>query len=218
MTPEERILNDKRKELRAIIEAPVPVATRPIWPLYSLIVGADTVRLVTSGGVVDSMRCMVVVGNGHGGVGVGLAKHKDAFSATRRALEKAQRDMIHLATHNGCLFHDLLGKKNGVRVLLRANPATGGVLKGAPGIVDVLELAGVKSASAKIFGSHRRSPYVVMQALFDAFNHHQSPEQQAAMRGLRLVRHTVDRVNPRVVYPFMAPGPRFPPANHRFVK
>ena len=218
MSPEERVLNDKRKALRAVIEAPVPVATRPIWPLYSLVVGADTVRLVTAGGVVDSMRCMVVVGNGHGGIGVGLAKHGDAMNATRRALEKAARDMIHLSTHNGCLYHDLLGKKNGVRVLLRANPATGGALKGSPAVVDVLELAGLRSASAKIFGSHRRSPYVVMQALFDAFNHHQSPEQEAAKRGLRLVRHTVDRVNPRTVYPFTSPGPRFPPANHRFVK
>jgi small subunit ribosomal protein S5 len=218
MTPSERALNEKRKALRAMIEAPVPVATRPIWPLYSLIAGVDTVRLVTSGGVVDSIRCMVVVGNGMGGVGVGLGKHKDAFDSTRIALEKATRDMIHLATHNGCLYHDLLGKKNGVRVLLRANPATGGgVLRGAPAIVDVLELAGVKSASAKIFGSHRRNPYVVMQALFDAFNHHQSPEEEAAKRGLRLLRHTVDRANPRTVYPFNPPGPRFPPANHRFV-
>jgi small subunit ribosomal protein S5 len=89
------------------------------------------------------------VGNGHGGIGVGMAKHRDAFHATRSALERAQRDMIHLAMHNGCLHHDLLGKKNGVHVLLRANPATGAVLKGAPAIVDVLELAGLKSASAK---------------------------------------------------------------------
>jgi Tfp pilus assembly protein PilF len=57
------------------------------------------------------------------------------------------------------------------------------VLRGAPAIVDVLELAGVKSACAKIFGSHRRNPYVVMQALFDAFNHHLSPEEEAAKRG-----------------------------------
>ena len=200
-----------------MIEAPVPVATRPLWPLYSLIVGADTVRLVTSGGVVDSMRCMVVVGNGMGGVGIGMGKHKDAFAATKQALERAQRDMIHVHKRNGCLHHDMLGKKNGVRVLLRANPATGFALKGSPMVVDVLELAGVKTASAKIYGNHRRTPYVVAQALFNAFNHITSPQQEAVKRGLRLVQHTVDRLNPNVVYPFSPKGPRHMATNKRFV-
>ena len=217
MTPEERVLNEKRKELRRLIEAPLPVATRPIWPLYAYIAGADQVRLVTSSGVIDSVRCMVVVGNGRGGVGFGLASHTEALSATRRALMLAQRDMIHVSTNAGALHHDLLGKKNNVYVLLRTQPATSATAKAAPALMDVLELAGITKVSAKIFGGHRRSPYVVMQALFDAFNHHKPPEVDAERRGLRLVRHTADRLSPRTVYPFNATGPRFPPtANKRW--
>jgi len=208
MTPAERTINAKRKALRAVVEAPIPVITRPLWPIYSMIVGADIVRLVTSGGVLDSMRCMVVVGNGMGGVGVGMAKHKDAFAATKLALEKAQRDMVHIPSRNGCLYHDLAGKKNGVRVFIRALPASGEVLKGAPTVVDILELAGIKAASAKVYGNHRRSPYVVTQALFSAFNSIQSPEQEAVKRGMRIVQHTADRLNPNVAYPFSTPGPR----------
>jgi small subunit ribosomal protein S5 len=216
MTAEERAINARRLELRKVIEEPVPIATRPLWPLYAHIVGADIVRGVTNAGRTDSMRTMIVVGNGHGGVGLGMAKHKDAAASAREALNKAIRDMIHVDTHLGSLHHDLIGKKNNVFVLLRAMPATGNVLKGAPYVLDVLELAGITRASAKIFGSHRRLPYIVMQALFDAFNYHESPEQHAVKRGLRLVRQTADRVNPATTYPSLPRGPRFPQANRRF--
>ena len=218
MTPAERELNEKRKMLRKLVETPLAVATRPLWPLYALVVGADQVRLVTGGGVIDSVRCMVVVGNGRGGVGMGLATHRDAEAATKRALSLAQRDMIHVATRGGALHHDLIGKKNNVYVLLRATPATGAASTASPALLDVLELAGVTTVSAKIFGSHRRSPYVVMQALFDAFNFNKPPEADAERLGLRLVRHTADRDVPRTVYPFSPAGPRFPSAGSKFIK
>jgi small subunit ribosomal protein S5 len=164
---------------------------------------------------------MVVVGNQQGGVGFGMAKHKDAFQATKQALQNAQRDMIQIATHRGGFFHDLIGKKNNVYVIVRAQPAGSHVFKGAPLVMDVFQLAGISRASAKIVGSHRRSPYVVTQALFDAFSHHYPPEQEAAMRGLRMQWSTADRLNPRVSFP-QSPsgkghGPRFPPANQRFI-
>ena len=96
------------------------------------------------------------------------------------------------------------------------------MLKAAPLIMDVFELAGIKRASAKIVGSHRRSPYIVVQSLFDAFNHHYPPEAEAAMRGLRMQWSTADRLNPRTTFPFnpAKSGPRFktPPANARFVQ
>ena len=218
MSPAERELNEKRKALRKLVETPLAVATRPLWPLYAFIVGADMVRLVTGNGVIDSVRTMVVVGNGRGGVGMGLATHRDAEAATKRALSLAQRDMVHVATRGGALHHDLIGKKNNVYVLLRATPATGAATTASPLLMEVLELAGVTTVSAKIFGSHRRSPYVVMQALFDAFNFNKPPEADAERRGLRLVRHTADRVVPRTVYPFSPAGPRFPSAGSKFLK
>ena len=80
---------------------------------------------------------------------------------------------------------------------------------------DVFELMGIKHASAKIVGSRRRNPYQVMQALFDAFNHHTPPEQEAATRGLRMLWMGADRLNPRMVYPQQTTGPRYPSANQR---
>jgi small subunit ribosomal protein S5 len=216
MTAEERAINDERKKLRDIVEKPVPIATRPLWPLYGLLAGVDQVQQVTSGGMIASSRTMVVVGNNMGGVGFGMATHKEPFAATKAALLSAQRDMIHVATDRGSLYHDLIGKKNNVYVIIRALPSSSQALSAAPIIHDIFDLAGIKRASAKIVGSHRRSNYTIVQALFDAFHHHYPPQRDAAMRGLRLTRTAADRVEPKTIYPFNSRGPRFPPANDRF--
>jgi ribosomal protein S5 len=218
MSPAERNSNSRRKVLKELIEAPQPIATRPAWPLYALIAGVDQVQQVTSGGMVASARCMVVVGNGMGGVGVGMVKHPEAEAATKKALARAIRDMVFVGSHKGQLYHDLIGKKNNVYVLLRTVPASAEIASGAPLIADVLELAGIERYSAKIIGSHkgRRNPYIVTQALFDAFNHHYPPEREAALRGMRPVWATADRVTRHNVYPQTSQGPRFPPANSRF--
>lgn len=78
-------------------------------------------------------------------------------------------------------------------------------------------MMGVTHASAKIVGSKRRNPYTVIQALFDAFNHHTPPEDEAFKRGLRMQWMGADRTNPNNVYPFSPKGPRFPAANRRHV-
>jgi small subunit ribosomal protein S5 len=160
---------------------------------------------------------MVVVGNGMGGIGVGMMKHPDAEAAVKKALAKATRDMVHINSHKGALYHDLIGKKNNVYVIVRTLPSSVEVFKAAPLVSDILELAGINRYSAKIVGSHkgRRNPYIVTQAVFDAFNHHYPPEREAYIRGIRPVWATADRVTRHTVYPQNPRGPRFPPANSR---
>ena len=76
-------------------------------------------------------------------------------------------------------------------------------------------MMGITHASAKIVGSKRRNPYTVIRALFDAFNHHLPPEDEAFKRGLRMQWMGADRLNPRSVFPNAPSGPRYPPANVR---
>lgn len=217
MVPGERGINDRRKQLRELIEKPQPITYRPLWPLYSMIAGVDQVQQVTAGGMVASARCMVVVGNGMGGIGVGMKKHADSEACVKKALEKAIRDMVHINTNNGALYHDCIGKKNNVYVIMRTIPKTVEIFKAAPLVSDILELAGITHYSAKIVGSHkgRRNPYIVTQAVFDAFNHHYPPEREAYARGLRPIWATADRVSRHTVFPQNAKGPRFPAANSR---
>jgi len=215
MSPEERALDEQRKALQALIEKPLPMVNRPLWPTYAILVAADQVTQVIKGGMVQSTRCMLVVGNGMGGAGVGMSTHKEPFMATKQALANAHRDMIHVSTHKGQLYHDLIGKKNSVYVIIRTLPSSTVGLKGSPLIQDVFELMGITHAGAKIVGSKRRNPYTVVQALFDAFNHHVPPEDEAFKRGLRLQWMGSDRRNGRTVYPWIPSGPRYPSANAR---
>jgi small subunit ribosomal protein S5 len=217
MSPEERVLDQQRKALRALIEKPLPMVNRPLWPTYAMVTGVDQVHQVVSGGMIQSTRCMIVVGNGMGGAGFGMGKHKEPFQATKMALANAHRDMIHVSTHKGQLYHDLIGKKNSVYVIIRTLPSGTTGCKGAPLLQDVFEMMGVTHASAKVVGSKRRNPYTVVQALFDAFNHHVPPEDEAFKRGLRMTWMGANRGNGRFVFPYQPTGPRYPPANARHV-
>jgi hypothetical protein len=63
----------------------------------------------------------------------------------------------------------------------------------------VFEYLGLKNVSAKIIGP--RHKYMVIQALFDAFNNHKPPEDIAFARGVRMQWLGSDRFNPRNFYP-----------------
>ena len=127
-----RILDEQRKSLRQLIERPLPMVNRPLWPTYAMIAAVDQVQQVISGGMIASTRCCIIVGNGMGGAGFGMGKHVEPFAATKMALARAQRDMIHVSTHKGQLYHDLIGKKNSVYVVIRTMPAASVACKGAP--------------------------------------------------------------------------------------
>lgn len=99
MSPEERILDEQRKKLRDLIERPLPIISRPIWPLHALIGAIDQVQQVVSGGMIASTRCMIIVGNEVGGAGFGIGKHKEPMMATKIALANAQRGKI---SHSSC--------------------------------------------------------------------------------------------------------------------
>ncbi len=57
----------------------------------------------------------------------------------------------------------------------------------------VFDFIGVKNVSTKIIGAKRRNRHMVIQALFDAFNHHSPPEDVAFRRGLRMQWLGTDR-------------------------
>jgi hypothetical protein len=65
-------------------------------------------------------RVLVIAGNGHGAAGFGIGTHETAEMATKYALRRAIRDMVSIGTHNGQLYHDLMGRKYNHKVLIRA--------------------------------------------------------------------------------------------------
>ena len=119
------------------------MVNRPLWPTYAMIAAVDQVAQVTAGGMISSTRCCIIVGNGMGGAGFGMGKHVEPFAATKMALARAQRDMIHVSTHKGQLYHDLIGKKNSVYVIIRTMPASSVACKGAP----LIQVSAVQSGA-----------------------------------------------------------------------
>ena len=165
-------------------------------------------RQVVPGGLEATNRALVVCGNGQGGVGYGFGRHENAAKATSLAIDAAERDMIYISTYKGQLYHDLVGKKNNIRVMIQPR----GPAHDHPGadnlISTVMELAGIRNYSAKVIGPKRRNIYTVIQALFDTFNYHLPYQEQAFKRGQRLVHMSEHRMNPRGFYANTHTGPR----------
>ncbi len=158
-------------------------------------------------------KAMAIVGNGCGGIGFGMARHAQADRATELAVAAAQRDMIHVSLYKGQLYHDLVGKKNNIKVLIWSRAPGHEKPSGDHMITTIMELMGVRHYSAKIIGPNRRNPFTVAQALFNAFDNHLPYEVSAANRGLRLLNLGADRFKPRQAYPMSARGPSFTSAS-----
>lgn len=160
-------------------------------------------------------RALVVVGNGVGGVGYGVGRHADASKAVLLAVEAAERDMIFVSTYKGQLYHDIVGKKNNVKVFIQSRGVPHDHPSGDVMLSTVMELAGINHFMGKIVGPKRKNKYTVIQAIFDAFNYHVPYEVDAAKRGLRLVHLGADRYAPRQVYPNTSRSPSYLGASYR---
>jgi small subunit ribosomal protein S5 len=113
------------------------------------------VARVVKGGRRFNFRVTVIIGNKKGEVGVGIGKAEDTAAAIEKASRDAKKNLIKIPlTETGSIPHEVEGKFSGARVIIK--PAFGGRGLIAGGSVrTVLNLAGVKSASAKILSTSK---------------------------------------------------------------
>lgn len=110
------------------------------------------VTRVVAGGKRFRFRATVVIGDGKGRVGVGVAKGQDVQQAIAKGKEKAKKNLITLSIKKGTIAHEAEAKFSAARVLVKPAPEGHGLMAGgAPRIV--LKLAGVKDVTAKCVGS-----------------------------------------------------------------
>lgn len=119
--------------------------------LEEKLLGIDRVTKVVKGGRHLRFRASVVVGDGRGHVGFGLAKAAAVPEAVRKAGTVAKKRLIEVPIKGGTIPHEILAKFGASKILLKpAAPGTGLIVGSAARAI--LELAGIKDAIGKSFG------------------------------------------------------------------
>jgi small subunit ribosomal protein S5 len=109
------------------------------------------VTRVTAGGKQLRFRAVVVVGNGAGKVGVGVAKGLDVSQAVDKATRLAKKNVITVPIINDTIPHETEAKFGAAAVLLRPQKKGRGLIVGGT-VRVVCNLAGIKNISSKILG------------------------------------------------------------------
>jgi len=119
--------------------------------LEEKLLGIDRVTKVVKGGRHLRFRASVVVGDGQGHVGFGLAKAAAVPEAVRKAGAMAKRGLIEVPIKDNTIPHEILAKFGASKILLKpAAPGTGLIVNNTTRAV--LELAGIKDALGKSLG------------------------------------------------------------------
>jgi small subunit ribosomal protein S5 len=110
------------------------------------------VTRVMAGGKRFSFRATVVVGDGKGRVGIGVAKGLDVAAAVDKAKRYGQKNMITVNLKDRrTIPYDVEAKYSAARVRIKPARPDHGLIAGGSARV-VLEMAGIKDISCKILG------------------------------------------------------------------
>ena len=154
--------------------------------LEKRMVSLNPITKVTKGGKTMRYDALMVVGDKNGKVGIGLAKANDVTNAIEKATLVAKKNMISVCIDNTTIPHDIIGKFGTTKVIMMPSKEGTGIIAGGA-VRDVVELAGIKDITTKLYGSN--NPVNCVKATFEGLKALRTAEQIAALRG-----KTVDEI------------------------
>jgi small subunit ribosomal protein S5 len=156
--------------------------------LKERVVEINRVAKVVKGGRRFSFTALVVIGDEIDRVGVGYGKAREVPLAITKAVEDAKKNLFQIPKHGTTITHEVIGKSDAARVLLRPASEGTGVIAGG-GVRAVLELGGIRDILAKSLGT--TNPINMAKATVNGLKSLRRPEEIARIRG-----KTVEEVLP----------------------
>src|ERR671929_207962 len=165
-----------------------------IRELKERVVEINRVAKVVKGGRRFSFTALVVIGDEVDRVGVGYGKAREVPLAISKAVEDAKKNLFTVPRKGTTITHEVLGRADAARVLLRPASEGTGVIAGG-GVRAVLELAGVRDILAKSLGT--TNPINILKATEQALRRLKRPEDVSRARGKQI----------REILPYKPPAP-----------